>query len=203
MQIKLKVCGMREYQNIVDLLGLKPDYIGHIFYPKSPRFFGNNTSVEIPKTTKKIGVFVNESEEIILQIATQHHLDFAQLHGNEPVELAQSLKSKGLGVIKVLSVLDEMPLEAIRKFEQSVDFFLFDTKTPDFGGSGLKFDWQILKQYDATVPFFLSGGIAIEDIELIKKMNLKKLHAIDVNSKFEVSAGIKDIKKIEALKESL
>lgn len=203
MNIKLKVCGMRDQQNIAELIKLKPDFIGHIFYEKSPRLIHEDYFGKIPNSIKRIGVFVNESEVKILEIAKAYKLEFIQLHGNETVEFAKGLKAKGIKIIKVLSVQSEMPMEQIKSFEPCVDYFLFDTKTPDFGGSGKKFDWSILKQYNSTVPFFLSGGIDLDDIQVIKKMNIERLFAIDVNSRFEVSLGLKDIKKLEALKSRL
>ncbi|MFY0598421.1 MAG: phosphoribosylanthranilate isomerase [Cyclobacteriaceae bacterium] len=203
MDFKLKVCGMRDHKNIGDLISLRPDFIGFIFYEKSPRFIGDNNIPEIPDSIQKVGVFVNESKEFILAEAQKYSLKFIQLHGDESVELVQELKLAGLSIIKVFSVMDEMPVERIRVFENFVDYFLFDTKTSAYGGSGNKFNWSILKQYDSKVPFFLSGGITTTDIPVIKSLELNQLYAIDVNSKFEVSPGLKDIQKLEILKEEL
>ncbi|MEO9477645.1 MAG: phosphoribosylanthranilate isomerase [Cyclobacteriaceae bacterium] len=201
--MKLKVCGMREKDNIGELLLLKPDFIGFIFYAKSPRFVGSFEIPKVPKETKKVGVFVNEDESVIMGCVEKHGLDYAQLHGNESVELAKSLKQKGVGVIKVFGVMDAFPNEEIRPYEDAVDYFLFDTKTPAHGGSGEKFDWSILKSYDSPKPFFLSGGIDVSDLEEIKKMNIEKLEVIDVNSRFEIAPGLKDIEKVKALKKQL
>ncbi len=199
----LKVCGMREADNINALVGLEPDFIGFIFYSKSPRYVVGNELPAIPKQIKKVGVFVNESEDYIMRMVASYDLDMAQLHGDETAELANSLRNKGIGVIKVLSVLDEMPHSEISAHQQTVDYFLFDTKTQKHGGSGQKFDWSILEQYESETPFFLSGGIDLDDIERIKTLNLPKLFAIDVNSRFELEPGVKDIEKLRALKHQL
>lgn len=203
MGIKLKVCGMREPENIHQLVEIQPDFIGHIFYEKSPRFVGENELINEDESINKVGVFVNESEDIILKKVRQYNLDFVQLHGNEPVELAESLKRSGIKVIKVFSVINTMPKEDIAAFENSVDYFLFDTKTKSYGGSGHKFDWSILKEYNSKVPFFLSGGIELDDLEEIKSLNISQLFAIDVNSKFEVSPGLKNIEQLKILKSRL
>ncbi|MFT6866763.1 MAG: phosphoribosylanthranilate isomerase [Cyclobacteriaceae bacterium] len=203
MKIHLKVCGMREQQNLHELVALEPDFIGFIFYPQSPRFVEGYELPKIPDQIKKVGVFVNESEEQILKLVIRYGLNMVQLHGDETIDLANSLRNKGIGVLKVLSVTDKMPHEEIKMFEGSVDYFLFDTKTPKHGGSGMKFDWNILQQYDSKVPFFLSGGIELEDVEKIKALGIDQLFAIDVNSKFEISPGLKDIEKIKALKDQL
>ncbi len=202
--MKLKVCGMKEPENIRGLVTQQPDFIGFIFYPKSPRYVGDELDTSgVPADVKKVGVFVNEPIESMLEKVSRYKLDFVQLHGGESVEVVRALKSKNVGVIKVLSVQDAMPIDDIKEFEPYVDFFLFDTKTPDFGGSGEKFDWTILKQYESNVPFFLSGGVDLEDIKTIESLGIEKLFAIDVNSRFEVSPGLKDIERIKALKEVL
>lgn len=200
--MKLKVCGMREAENIQSLLNVKPDFIGMIFYPKSSRFVTTTPEInfgDIPK----VGVFVNASITEIEEKALQYDLKWLQLHGNEPVEQVKELKEKGYQVIKVFSVLDSLPTEQMMLYEPYVDYFLFDTKTPKYGGSGHQFDWSILKGYGLKKPFFLSGGIDLDDIEKIKEMNLELLYAIDVNSRFELSPAVKDIEKIKALKAKL
>lgn len=204
MSLKLKVCGMREADNIRDLMKLQPDFVGFIFYPKSPRFVDEGAHLSVVgKSAKKVGVFVNEDMDKLLSEVAKHELDFVQLHGDESADFAKKLKSKGIGVIKAFRVMEEMPVAEIRVFEDVVDFFLFDTKTPSFGGSGHKFDWTILKGYPSSVPFFLSGGIDESDIEEIQNLNLPNLYAIDVNSRFELAPALKDIEKLKALKQKL
>ena len=202
--LQLKVCGMREVENVSALVALKPDFIGMIFFSKSPRYIENPSVVAlIPKEIKKVGVFVNAGFDEIMAQVKSYQLDMVQLHGEEPVLLAQQLKNTGLDVMKVFSVIDQMPMEDLKAFEHAVDYFLFDTKTPAYGGSGQKFDWAILKQYTSTKPFFLSGGIDLADVAAIKALNLPQLYAIDVNSRFEIVPGLKDIEKIRLLKEEL
>lgn len=197
--MKLKVCGMREPKNIQHLLEeVTPDFIGFIFYAKSPRYV--TEVVDVPTHTKKVGVFVNETTNTIQRLARQHGLDYVQLHGDEPPAQAKELKDAGLGVIKVFSVADALP-EGIGAFDTgSVDYVLFDTKTPAYGGSGQKFDWGLMNDYDGEVPFLLSGGIDADDLEKIHTLGHPKLLGIDINSKFELAPAVKDIKKIAAFK---
>jgi len=200
--MKLKVCGMRETDNIRDLLALEPDYMGMIFYEKSPRCV-----LEVPKAdlsgVEKVGVFVNASDEEMIEKAQTYGLDLLQLHGDEPVGQVKRLKEQGFKLIKVFSVADELPIVSMQAYSPYVDYFLFDTQTPAYGGSGQKFDWGILKDYDLEKPFFLSGGIELDDLDAIRQLGMKQLYAIDVNSRFELAPAVKDIKKIKALKDKL
>lgn len=197
----LKVCGMRDEANIKGLIALTPDFIGFIFYPKSKRFVGENFIMPlVPISIKKVGVFVNEALPNLLSLVKKHELDFVQLHGNETVEYVQEVKMNGIKILKVFSVSDVLPIQSMKKYLSLVDYFLFDTKTPEYGGSGRKFDWSILKQYDLNKPFFLSGGVALSDVDDIRGLNLKNLIAIDVNSKFENSPGNKNLALVKELK---
>lgn len=200
--IKLKVCGMREAANIEALLALKPDYVGMIFYPKSKRYVSEDPGVD-KAGVKRVGVFVNAGVDDIIEKARQFSLDMIQLHGDESVAEAQQLRSAGLQVMKVFGITDQLPLEQMEALLPVTDYFLFDTKTPGYGGSGRKFNWKILSDYNLDQPFFLSGGIDLEDIEDIKRLQLPQLHAIDINSRFELAPAVKDINKIKALKERL
>ena len=193
---------MRDAANIESLLELKPDYIGMIFYPKSSRFVSVLPQADFGDTPK-VGVFVNASTEEIEEKVKEFGLNMLQLHGDESVEQVAELKSKGFQIMKVFSVTNQLPLELMQRYDPYVDYFLFDTKTPKYGGSGHKFDWSILEKYNLSKPFFLSGGIDLEDIEKIKSMNLEQLYAIDVNSRFEITPALKDIEKIKALKAKL
>lgn len=197
--MKLKVCGLKDEQNIKEVLKQSPDFIGFIFYEKSPRFVDELKaqfvrSIEGPV---KVGVFVNATSEHILSSVEFFGLDMVQLHGEESVGKVQELRKKGISVIKVFRVLDVLPDE-MNDFSPYCDLFLFDTRTPKYGGSGQKFDWSILKGVDH--PFLLSGGIGVDDLEEIKKLNLKHLVGLDVNSKVEVKPGMKDIKKVKGIK---
>jgi phosphoribosylanthranilate isomerase len=194
--MKLKICGMKYPENIIEVGALLPDYMGFIFWEKSARYF-NGEIPELIKTIKKVGVFVNQSQEEILDKVIKYNLQAVQLHGNEPVEFLSELKSKlnkKIEIIKVFSADNDFDFEIIKPFESVCDFFLFDTKGKLPGGNGTVFDWTILKKYTSDKPFFLSGGIGINElkaIEEISKTNLP-IHAVDVNSKFEIEPGRKN-----------
>ncbi len=199
--LKIKVCGMRESQNILALAELQPDFIGFIFYEKSARFTGDildkKTLRSLPKNIKKTGVFVNEKFEILLKTCKEFNLDFVQLHGNETIEFCENLKNEGLKVIKVFSVDRSFDFAVTAPFETFIDYFLFDTKAEGgYGGHGKPFDWQILDNYTGEKPFLLAGGISPENFEDLKEIKNKNFVGIDVNSKFEISPANK---KIEAL----
>jgi phosphoribosylanthranilate isomerase len=203
--LKLKVCGMRSPENIQDLIDIKPDFIGFIFYPKSPRYvdeMDEDFIMRIPLSIRKVGVFVNESMENIIKISGKYGLEYVQLHGDEDLAFAQKLKSKGLKIIKVFRVMDTIPIVA-KKYEGVADYFLFDTASMNYGGSGRHFDWNILRNYNLNVPFLLSGGVQLEDVDKIKAMEIEKLVGIDVNSRFEIEPALKDIEKLKELKEAL
>lgn len=201
--MKLKVCGMMDEENINQLLALDVDYMGLIFYDKSKRYvqhLSKNLVEEIAlSNTVLVGVFVNATEDEILEKSREFQLEYIQLHGEEPVGLGLALKKHGLKLIKVFSIENELPQKGLNQWMSIADFFLFDTKTPLYGGSGKKFKWDILKNYVGEKPFLLSGGVSLEDINEIMALNLPKLMGIDVNSKLELKPGLKDIKKIKEL----
>lgn len=203
--MKLKICGLKNSENINEIVNLSPDFMGFIFYSKSPRFIdGLNPEVlrAISKDIKKVGVFVKASLEDILNQVMKYGLDVIQLHGDEPLELAEQLKQKGLTVIKVFRVMDKLPTE-LEAFDGVVDYFLFDTKTKEYGGSGHQFEWSILEKYELKTPYLLSGGISLPDIDLIKEKNLPGMIGIDVNSRFEIKPGMKNIELLKALKQKI
>ncbi|MDA0193828.1 MAG: phosphoribosylanthranilate isomerase [Bacteroidetes bacterium] len=201
--MKLKVCGMRTPDNIARVGKLSLDFMGFIFYPESKRYVGDNFEVStfesLPESIKKVGVFVNEKPTVILEKARKYNLDYVQLHGGESLEDCIFLKETGIEIIKVFSVQNNLPINELERFSEVVDFFLFDTQSSGFGGSGKKFDWSILEKYSGNTPYFLSGGIDIDDIEHIFSLNLPGLCFLDVNSKFEISPGLKDVDKLEEL----
>ncbi|MEP5611712.1 MAG: phosphoribosylanthranilate isomerase [Cyclobacteriaceae bacterium] len=204
-KLKLKVCGMKNPENIKQLIKQQPDFMGFIFYGKSPRFISEpdeDLFSRIPISIKKVGVFVNESIDNILKLRDKLGLDYVQLHGDEDLSFSKNLKEKGVGIIKVFRLLDSLPY-SLPKFSEFSDYFLFDTATPEYGGSGRHFDWSILKNYNLETPFLLSGGITKDDMEEIKGLRLEKLVGIDVNSKFEVSPGMKNINMLRQLKERI
>lgn len=201
MNVKLKICGMRDPANIAEVAALQPDYMGFIFYDKSPRFVGDD--FEMPTalpSSKRVGVFVNEETQRIVDTITRHKLDFIQLHGHESSEQCHELKVKGVKIIKAFSIDKDFDFNSIKPYANFVSYLLFDTKGTYFGGNAKKFDWTLLQKYDQQIPFFLSGGISADNVSAIKEMDELNVHAIDVNSGVEVSPGLKDVKKIKELK---
>ncbi len=182
---------MKYPENIFEVSQLLPDYLGFIFYKKSSRYFDGEI-LEIPKSIKKVGVFVNASLEEINGKIKKYDLDLIQLHGEETPEFCENLKQDKIEIIKVFSVDDDFDFEILNGYENACDYFLFDTKGKLHGGNGVTFNWQILEKYKSKKPLFLSGGIGIEEIEKIKKLNLP-IYAIDVNSKFEIESGLKNV----------
>ena len=192
---------MKYPENIIEVGALLPDYMGFIFHKESPRYVVGKISKEELQTTdfdvKKVGVFVNQSQEEILEKVTKYNLQAVQLHGNESVEFCSELKKqlpKKVQIIKAFSADNDFDFEVLKPYEAVCDYFLFDTKGKLPGGNGTTFDWTILKKYKSEKPFFLSGGIGINElkaIEEISKTNLP-IYAIDVNSKFEIEPGLKN-----------
>lgn len=196
--IKLKVCGNRD--NITEVASLKPDYMGFIFYEPSPRYVGNNFVMpELPKSIKKVGVFVNEEVEVIKKIVSDFKLDFVQLHGSESVEDCKSLRQLGIGVVKVFSIDPTFDFNTTIQYEAVSDYFLFDTKGKFYGGNATSFDWNLLHNYNQRVPFFLGGGLTIENIFGVKDILNMNMHAIDINSGVEEAPARKSILKIQAV----
>lgn len=198
--MKTKVCGLKYQQNIEELTKLPIQYMGFIFYTKSPRYVGNYLNEELlkslPKSIQKVGVFVNEDPDTILKIANLYQLELIQLHGHESPHICESIKNKGLKVIKAFQIDEQFDFQQTQEYERSVDYFLFDTKTKHYGGSGKKFDWQILNNYKGKYAFLLSGGIGPNDAEEIKNMKHPKCFAIDVNSGFEDAPAQKNTNKL-------
>jgi phosphoribosylanthranilate isomerase len=204
--IRLKVCGMRDEENLQQLIQVGPDYIGFIFYSKSKRYVGEDDAVSFikPLPVQKVGVFVNEENSEVLRRAKALDLQIIQLHGDESPDQADELKSHGLKVIKVFSVSDTLPVNELARFKKSADYFLLDTKTEGYGGSGVRFDWSVLREYDNEVPLFLSGGIGEEHLPEIAELSRSlNIHAIDVNSRFEVSPALKNIDSISLFAQKL
>lgn len=202
--MKWKVCGLKNPENIVSVLSLHPDWVGLIFYPGSPRYMADTLSPEelagIP-AMKKVGVFVNAAHHEILLQANRYDLGYVQLHGDESPGDCQALKREGLNVIKAFPVSQVGPdVERIKSYQEFIDFVLFDTKThQSFGGTGQSFDRTLLKRYNLDIPFILSGGIDLKDIGELDLIEPRPV-AIDVNSRFELSPGLKDIEKLIQLK---
>ncbi|MDD5571002.1 MAG: phosphoribosylanthranilate isomerase [Bacteroidales bacterium] len=202
IDLKIKVCGLKYEDNIRKLAETKPDFMGFIFYPKSKRFVSESIDKNIfkilPAKIKKVGVFVNSGLDEVKFKKEKYKLDFVQLHGNETPEFCKKLSNKNISVIKAFGVSGEKDFEQVKNYQNYCTYFLFDAKTEDFGGSGKKFDWKLLDKYNSPLPFFLSGGLDMKDIEKIKKIKNSKFFGIDINSKFEINYGTKDIEKVKS-----
>lgn len=227
--MKLKVCGMK--YNTDEVANLHPDYLGFIFYKNSARDFNNTSIPELADAIKLVGVFVDEELEVVVDKIKQFDLQAVQLHGNESPEYCLELKGHyekrndevissketdchnftkmsrhdgPIEVIKVFSIKDEFNFDVLNPYEDVCDYFLFDTKGKLPGGNGYTFNWNVLNSYPSSKPYFLSGGIGLNEIEKIKEFKRspasKYCYAIDVNSKFEIEPGLKHIKDLEKFK---
>jgi len=214
--MKLKICGQKH--NIEEVAALQPDYLGFIFWEKSSRFF-EGMMPSLPQTIKKVGVFVDAQIDDVLEKVTRYGLDAVQLHGNESPaycnalrhpELASGSQSKvipnqvcndkKIEIIKVFPIKDTFDFSVLEAYEEVCDYFLFDTKGKLPGGNGYAFDWKVLEGYSSTKPYFLSGGIGLENVDevvsFLQRPESSYCHALDVNSKFEIQPGLKDIEKL-------
>ena len=203
--------------NTLEVATLDPDYLGFIFWEPSKRYF-KGTIPKLPASIKKVGVFVDAPLKEILKKVNTYDLQAVQLHGNESPEFCNDLKTinkdrskaieeSNLEIIKVFSIKDDFDFSILTPYENVCDYFLFDTKGKLPGGNGFTFSWEVLKSYPSTKPYFLSGGIGLEEIEKIREFQQrpesKYCHAIDINSKFESEPGLKDVKKLKEFKEVL
>ena len=194
--MKIKICGLRD--NFEEVLALKPDFVGMIFYPKSPRYVGDCQDERLKRRltdTKKVGVFVNADYETIIKAAGEYNLDAIQLHGGETPQLCEFLRQDFI-VIKAFSIATVEDLTKLEAYDGVVDYFLFDTKTSGYGGSGQKFDWSVFDRIPIPQKFLLSGGISLDDIPTVKNLKINDFIGVDLNSKFETAPGMKDIKKL-------
>ncbi|GIM54337.1 phosphoribosylanthranilate isomerase [Capnocytophaga cynodegmi] len=203
MSLKLKVCGLTLENQIEDLIALNIDFLGFIFYEKSPRFALKKLSLNKLRNfehTGKVGVFVNESLEKVLEISEKSSLNFIQLHGDETPNFIENLRKKLNPEIKIIKVVrvNNTGIKIPENIDE-VDFLLFDTDSKSYGGTGKTFPWQQLNNIEIPLPFFLSGGISLENIKNIEKITTKPF-SLDINSKFESEAGIKDLTKIKQIK---
>ena len=208
---QLKVCGLTKMDQIQELISLNTNFLGFIFYEKSPRFVLNQLSLEEISEINhqgKVGVFVNETVEKITEISEKSNLNFIQLHGDEDEEFVKKLRlslSKNIKIIKVIRIgnqsFDELQ-KTINQQPSTVNYLLFDTDSKTFGGTGKTFDWQILNEIEIPIPYFLSGGISLENIHQLSTINHQPL-ALDINSKFETEPGSKDLEKIKIFKSLL
>lgn len=204
----VKVCGMRDEENIRQVAGLGVDLMGFIFYPKSKRFLSEEEGALLKKEgilseessrpfPGKVGVFVNASPEEMIDAVNQYGLDYLQLHGNESAEVCHALHNRGIALIKAFSIASPDDFAQTQEYEGRVDYFLFDTKCDTYGGSGKQFDWSVLSAYTGSTPFLLSGGINPDSIRSIKELKHPRFVGIDLNSGFELEPGLKNIKTLE------
>ncbi len=195
MNKQIKICGLTSPDNIRKIININPDLIGLIFYPKSPRYVSNPDALvdvlENRKDIKLVGVFVNEKIERILELNNILNFDYVQLHGSESPAYCTELKSYKLKVLKAFGISGETDFQKTAPYTECADMFVFDTKTEHHGGSGRKFDWEVLNSYKGSAPFLLSGGIGPEDYPDIQN---PAFAGLDLNSRFELSPGMKDIR---------
>lgn len=193
---------MKHPTNVVDLLKLPVNYVGFIFYEKSARFVEQEAAAFVgfdkigSQGIKKVGVFVDAPIEFVKARVETFGLDYVQLHGKETVFYCTQIRQLGIRIIKAFSVDASFVFTLTDAYQYDCDYFLFDTKGKLPGGNGVRFDWSILKKYKGTTPFFLSGGIGPEDLAAIKSLSFPRLQAVDVNSKFEVEPGLKNMEKV-------
>lgn len=191
---------MRDTQNILQISELKPDLMGFIFYPASDRYAGEVQAAEltapVPAGILKTGVFVNADLYAIKATILRYGLKAVQLHGSESPEICMQLKATGIKVIKAFKMDANIDFLKMMPYVEHCNWFLFDTKTPKHGGSGRHFDWKLLNSYELGHPFFLSGGIGPSDAERILGLNHPALYGVDVNSRFELEAGVKDVERV-------
>lgn len=207
---------MRNAENIQSLLALKPDFVGFIFYNKSVRYVSEFPQIDFPKELKKVGVFVNEEISEVLNKVHNFQLDCIQLHGSETPEYCTELKkchfersrkikseSHQINIIKAFSINKNFDFSNTQPYEKYCDYFLFDTKTDKYGGSGKKFKWELLQKYKGSTPFLLSGGISKEDALKIKNIEHSAFVGVDINSGFEIELAMKNINDIKEFKYKL
>lgn len=202
--MKLKICGMKYEDNIKAVADLQPDYMGFIFYEKSKRNF-DSMIPWISEEINKVGVFVDANLDEIKDNIKKFDLHMVQLHGDESPQFCNHLEN--VEVIKTFSIGKTFDFSVLKLYEDVCDYFLFDTKGKEKGGNGIVFDWNLLKDYPSDKPFFLSGGIGIEELESIKDFKKSKFSryciALDVNSKFEDEPGLKNVEKLKYFKNNL
>jgi phosphoribosylanthranilate isomerase len=222
--MKVKICGMRERENVMEVARLQPDLMGFIFYEKSKRYVFrdgldsqpgfDSASLHLPvrkdggsrvtatpesKKIEKVAVFVNEDVGEVIRICKEYEFGYAQLHGEESVDECRAIRTVGIRVIKAFPVADHIDFEKLKAYQPHVDLFLFDTKSEHYGGSGKQFDWDLLESYPLETPYLLSGGIGIEDIQTIKDLDLPNCAGVDANSQLEIEPGLKHVEATRSL----
>lgn len=202
MKKQIKVCGMRDAENIRAVEALGVELIGLIFYPKSPRFL-DELPRYLPTRAQRVGVFVNETKEHVLTYADRYDLAYIQLHGEESPDYCRSLQRAGMKLIKACSIGQRRDLAAALAYEEVCDYLLFDTPCSEHGGSGQVFDWGLLESYQGTTPFLLSGGLHVESAPTLQQLQHPRLAGFDLNSRFEIEPGLKDVARISTFLNNL
>ena len=205
--MKIKVCGITRREDLQKLVEYQVNYAGFIFYEQSPRFAGNKLDPRTIRETKgirKVGVFVNAPLEQVRRIVADYGLDMVQLHGDEDVAYCAAIRET-LPVIKAFRIGENVQWEAqLQPYLAVTDYFLFDTEAGKaYGGTGIRFNWELLHSYPYEHPFFLSGGIGPEQLKELMVLDFPALEAIDVNSKFETHPGVKDMGKVKPFTEQI
>lgn len=193
--MKLKVCGLKYADNIKQVAELSPAFVGFIFYEGSKRYVGEHFVMpQLANDVQKVGVFVNASAQEIWAAVTNYQLDFVQLHGHETADFCKEIANK-VKVIKAFGVDETFDFKDLETYQSSCTYFLFDSKTESFGGSGKPFDWNLLQNYRLATPYFIAGGMDAQKLKSLKQSNIKPF-GIDVNSRLEIKPGYKDIIKV-------
>lgn len=207
MEPKLKICGMKDPENIQEIAALSPDFLGFIFWEPSRRFCDLETLPDLPENIQKVGVFVNPGLMEVFLTAKNKQLDYIQLHGKEKPEFCKKLKKLGLKLIKAFSIDETFDFKTMKKYSDVVDYFLLDTKGKNPGGNGITFNWKLLEQYSYDKPYFLSGGIGLEQTaqlqEFLKTKAAQHCFAIDINSRFETAPGIKNVEQLNQFQQQI
>jgi phosphoribosylanthranilate isomerase len=201
--MKIKVCGMENPENIAAVANLQPDFMGFIAYNQSPRYIGDlpaDVLNTLPDAICKTGVFVNEDAEKIISLINQYGFNAVQLHGSETPEFCNALRHHAT-VIKAFGMADDFDFAHLDQYAGKADYLMFDTKTIGHGGSGQIFNWEILERYTLDTPFFICGGLSLENVEKVKQIKHPALYGVDLNSRFETQPGLKNVDQLrEAFK---
>jgi len=210
MSLKIKVCGMKKPDNVLEVAGLQPDMMGFIFYKKSPRAVEKGLAEwlaeqeEALQNIQRVGVFVNAEVDEVLNAVHDFRLDWVQLHGDESPGYCSLLQNvfdttsmQKASIIKAFRVGEGFSFDSVMAFAAHADLFLFDTKGAAYGGTGQQFSWDILEKYSGNIPFLLSGGIGPEDVQKVQQFSHPALYGVDLNSRFESEPGVKDAAQLQ------
>ena len=201
--LKLKVCGMRNRENIIALSKVKPEFIGFIFHEKSSRNISDNLIQNTTDSIIRVGVFVDENIDFILDKIKLHNLNCVQLHGKESTEFCAEIKKLGIDVIKAFNISEQFNFSTLKNYEETCNFFLFDAAGKNAGGNGIVFNWDLISNYTGRTPFLLSGGIDETMTKTIKELKHPLLVGVDINSGFEIKPAVKNITAIKKFSDSI